>query len=189
MTRFTPGKIIIYCPPNFTNFWKTDPSSQIKDLFLDTSELAIALNCKTPADYTPVSEGNGAAINDGLRFTQMTVEQKRLGFRFKVRDRRADLRIAFEELMEASINYSCDYAIPIQIDDYCYLRTRNDRSRGYRTRVGFFTESLSGLQGHLVRGFQATCNSPLPIIELQNSDRYEQGFEFKFMEVERGQYY
>jgi hypothetical protein len=193
MRRFTPGKIVIHCfdslDTNFNHFefWRSDESSQIKDLFSGVGQNLLTINCKSPSDYTPISEGEGATISDGLVSTRFIVETKRLGFRFKVRDRRSDLRIAIEELIELSIDSRCDVAIPIQIDDYCYLKNRADRQRGYRIRIGFFVESLSGLQGQLVRGVQADCENPLTI-ELDNSDRFENGFEFKFMEVERSHY-
>lgn len=194
MRRFTPGKIVIHCLNSVDasyalfEFWRSHESSQIKDLFSGVGQNLLTINCKSPSDYTPISEGEGATISDGLAFTRVTVETKRLGFRLKVRDRRSDLRIALEELMELSVNSKCDVAVPIQIDDYCYLKTREDRDRGYRIRIGFFSESLSGLQGHLVRGVQADCENPLTM-ELNNSDRFEAGFELKFMEVERGLYY
>lgn len=194
MNRFTPGKIVIHClapdDPNFGvfDFWRTHESSQIRDLFSGVDQNLLTIYCKSPGDYTPLTEGEGATIVDGMAIAKMTLDSKRLGFRLKVHDRRSDLRIAIEELMELSVNSRCNVAIPIQIDDYCYLKNREDRQRGYRIRVGFFVESLSGLQGHIVRGSQPDCEHPL-VMELDNSDRFEAGFELKFMEVARRFYY
>jgi hypothetical protein len=187
LNRFTPGKIVIHCEYPGFDFW-TQNDSAIKDLFSTSPSLALTLYCHSPGDYTPISEGEGASIVDGYSVAKMNVETKRLGFRFKVRDRRSDLRIAFEELMNLAIITECDTATPIIIDDYCYLSNREDRARGYRRRIGFFSESLSGLQGHIVRGIPAGCNQPL-VLDLIGSDRYEGGFEFKFMEVTRSSYY
>ena len=142
--------------------------------------------CKSPTDYTPISEGNGLKLVDGLITTKAIAERKRLGFRLKVRDRRVDLRIAIEELAEQLVNSSCNEAEAITILDYCYLR-REDRERGYRARVGFFTDSLTGLQGNIVRGQRVGCSTPFEIAD--SSDRFGAGFEFKFMELAKKKYY
>ena len=185
MLTYTPAKIAIATPQSFADFWRSDPSSQIQDLFSGDTGNILTIYCKSSSDYTPVSEGNGFKLVDGLISTKAVAETKRLGFRMKVRDRRSDLRIAFEELMEATVSATCSEAEAVTIYDYCYLR-REDRSLGYRIRTGFFTESLTGLQGNIVRGQRMGCNTPLI---LESGGRSEAGFEFKFMEIDKKNYF
>jgi hypothetical protein len=177
--KFIPAKIIIHCPVDFANYWNSDPTSQIKDLFSGAEGNLLTISVKSPSDYTPVSEGDGLVIEDGLSSTYGSVETKRLGFRLKVRDYRTDLRIAIEELMELSVNYSCEEAIALTIDDYCYLKNREDRDRGYRIRKGFLNQSLQSLSSNIIpRGINQSVY-----------DRYEKGFELSFIELERTTYY
>ena len=183
---YTPAKIEIVTPVSFADFWRTDPSSQIQDLFSGELGNILTIYCKSPSDYTPVSEGNGLKMVDGLVSTKAVAETKRLGFRLKVRDRRTDLRIAIEELMNGAVIASCNEAYAITIYDYCYLR-REDRALGYRLRVGFFTDSLTGLQGNIARGRRIGCSTPLTIES--GTERFEAGFEMKFMEIKKHSYY
>ena len=183
---FTPAKIVIVTPTSFAEYWRSHSTSQIKDLFSGDLNNLLTIYCKSPSDYTPVSEGEGLKMVDGLISTRAIAQRKRLGFRLKVRDRRSDLRMAIEELMDGAVKASCNEATSITIYDYCYLR-REDRDLGFRIRTGFFTDSLSGLQGNIVRGRPPDCNNPL-IIE-DKGDRYEAGFEFKFMEILKDTYY
>ena len=195
---FTPGKVVIHCPKDvvdgvtldnygFSDFWGVDPSSQIQNLFSGSLGNLLTLNTVSASDYTPMSIGQDVNIKDGISSSRVFVETKRLGFRLKVRDQREDLRIAFEELMGLTIGNNCQEATPILIEDYCYLRTKEDRCNGYRPRIGFFTKSLQGLRGNIIQGTRASCKSPMEITD--SCDRFGAGFEFEFMELRRGVYY
>ena len=185
--RFTPGKIVIHCPQDFADYWGQDSTSQIKDIFSGVNNNLLILNNVSPGDYTPVSEGEGVSLKTGWTESRAIALSKRLGFRFRVRDLRQDLRIALEELMESHVDSKCETASPIIIDDYCYPITREDRARGYRIREGFFTASLSGGRGNIIAGSRATCSSPMTIGD--NYDRYNASFEIKFMEISQTKFY
>ncbi len=170
MTNFYTEKLTIICPTDFARYWQT---TSIAHLFEGNN-----LNLKVRrSDYATISEGEGIAIETGYASTYGSASNKRLGFRALVRYASEDLKIAIDELANSTVE-PCQLST-IAIHDYLYRKTREDRERGYRIRIGVFIGELEQVQGAL-SNIKTDCQGIIHKEEI--IQRYTGAFAFKFME-------
>lgn len=162
--------------PEFVNYWgQTSINSLISENYLNLRIFR--------RDYSLVTEGAGVTTKQGYSSVYAQKEEKRLGFRVRVRSQSEDLYLALLELANYTAGESCQL-VPIEVLDYIYLHDRSDRDRGYRIRQGVFEGEFSEVSGAVTQGY-INCEGEENI----TGNRYASGFSFKFMEINQSKYF
>lgn len=157
-------------PEEMAIYWSQHLGDRISNNYLN---LRVSIN-----DYTLVTEGKGIKTKQGYSSVYGEREQKRIGFRLRVRSQAEDLYLLLVELANYTAG-ECGNLQPIEVLDYCHLHDRKDKTQGYRLRRGVFEGEFSQIKGTVTQGY-IDCGGN----ENVTGDRYGSGFSFKFMETE-----